>query len=138
MSKSTERSSRSTGLHGMDIVAFVPTTNPARSRTFFETTLGLHLVSEDPFALVFDAHGTSLRVVNVSSVKDFRPAPFTILGWVVGDIHAAVAELSSRGIQFERFPGMQQDAHGIWTSPSQARIAWFKDPEGNVLSLTQH
>jgi catechol 2,3-dioxygenase-like lactoylglutathione lyase family enzyme len=126
-----------TPLQGMDIVAFVPTTNPARSRAFFETTLGLPLVSEDAFALVFDAHGTSIRVVNVSSVKGFQPAPFTILGWAVGDIDAAVAELSRGGIHFERFPGMQQDAHGIWTSPSKARIAWFKDPEGNVLSLTQ-
>lgn len=138
MAKSKERSSGGTGLRAMDIVAFVPTTEPARSRIFFETTLGLRLVSEDPFALVFDAHGTSVRVANVSSVKGFRPAPFTILGWAVPDIDAAVAELSGRGIQFERFPGMQQDAHGIWTSPSQARIAWFKDPEGNVLSLTQY
>ena len=121
----------------MDIVAFVPTTNPARSRAFFETTLGLRLVSEDLFALVFDAHGTSVRVANVSSVKGFEPAPFTILGWAVGDIDAVVAELSGRGLRFERFPGMQQDAQGVWTSPSEARIAWFKDAEGNVLSLTQ-
>ena len=134
MSKSNERS---TGLRDMEIVAFVPTTNPARSREFFETTLGLRLVSEDPFALVFDANGTSVRVVNVSSVNGFQPAAFTILGWAVADIAATVAELSGRGVGFERYPGMQQDAHGIWTSPSQARIAWFKDPEGNVLSLTE-
>jgi len=122
----------------MDIVAFVPTTNPARSRSFFETTLGLRLVSEDSFALVFDANGTSIRVADVSSVKGFRPAPFTVLGWAVGDIQAVVTDLSSRGVQFQRFPGMEQDAHGIWTSPSRARIAWFADPEGNVLSLTQY
>jgi predicted enzyme related to lactoylglutathione lyase len=88
--------------------------------------------------VVFDAHGTSIRVANVSSVKGFRPAPFTILGWAVSDIESAVAELTGRGVQFERFPGMEQDAMGIWTSPSEARIAWFKDPEGNVLSLTEH
>lgn len=129
---------RSAGLGGMEIVAFVPTTAPARSRTFFETTLGLRLVSEDPFALVFDAHGTSLRVANVSSVKGFQPAPFTVLGWAVPDIEAAVTELSRRGVRFERFAGMDQDEHNIWTSPSRARIAWFKDPEGNVLSITQY
>lgn len=138
MPTSKVRASRSRGLHGMDIVAFVPTTNPARSRSFFETTLGLRLVSEDSFALVFDANGTSIRVADVSSVKGFRPAPFTVLGWAVGDIQAVVTDLSSRGVQFQRFPGMEQDAHGIWTSPSRARIAWFADPEGNVLSLTQY
>jgi predicted enzyme related to lactoylglutathione lyase len=125
------------GLDGLDIIAFVPTTDPARSRKFFETVLGLTLVSEDAFALVFDAHGTHVRVANVSSVEGFRPAPFTILGWVVEDIHAIVAELTRRGVRFERFPGMDQDEQGIWTSPSQARIAWFKDPEGNILSVTQ-
>ena len=138
MTKSRLPTSRKTGLGAMDIVAFVPTTDPARAREFFETTLGLCLVSEDPFALVFDAHGTSLRVANVSSVKVFRPAPFTILGWAVDDIDATVMALSRRGVRFERFPGMEQDEGGIWTSPSGARIAWFKDPEGNVLSLTQY
>jgi len=122
----------------MDIVAFVPTANPARSKKFFKTTLGLRLVSEDPFALVFDANGTSIRVANVSSVRGFRPAPFTILGWAVDDIDATVAQLSRRGVRFERYPGMPQDVRGIWTSPSGARIAWFKDPEGNVLSLTEY
>ena len=122
----------------MDIVAFVPTTNPARSKKFFETTLGLRLVSEDSFALVFDANGTSLRVANVSSAKGHRPAPFTILGWAVKDIAATVTELSARGVTFERFPGMKQDDGGVWISPSGARIAWFKDPEGNILSLTEY
>jgi catechol 2,3-dioxygenase-like lactoylglutathione lyase family enzyme len=126
------------GLAGMDVVAFVPTTNPARARKFFEATLGLKLLSEDPFALVFDANGTMLRVANVSSVKDYKPASFTILGWAVDDIDATVAKLSERGLQFERYAGMQQDEHGVWTSPSGARIAWFKDPDGNVLSLTEH
>ena len=123
---------------GMDVVAFVPTTDPKRARRFFAETLGLKFVSEDPFALVFDAHGTTLRVANVSSVSGYRPAPFTILGWAVPDIDAVVAELTTRGVQFERFAGMEQDEHGVWTSPSRARIAWFKDPDGNILSLTQY
>ena len=129
---------RDSGLADMDIVAFVPTTNPARSRQFFATTLGLRLVSEDSFALVFDAHGTSVRVADVSSIEGFQPASFTILGWVVDDIDATVAVLEVRGVRFERFPGMEQDGRDIWTSPSGARIAWFKDSEGNVLSLTQY
>ena len=65
-------------------------------------------------------------------------APFTILGWAVSDIHATVAEPTRRGVRFERFTGMNQDQSGIWTSPNKARIAWFKDPDGNVLSLTQY
>lgn len=138
MSKSRLAPNPGTGLAGMDIVAFVPTTDPGRSRQFFETTLGLRLVSEDAFALVFDAHGTSIRIANVSSVEGFRPAPFTILGWAVDDIDASVTELARRGVHFERFPGMEQDERGIWTSPNRARIAWFKDPEGNILSLTQY
>jgi catechol 2,3-dioxygenase-like lactoylglutathione lyase family enzyme len=128
----------SAGLAGVDIVAFVPTTDPPRSREFFETTLGLELVSEDAFALVFDAHGISLRVADVSSIEGFRPAPFTILGWTVRNIDSTVGELTRRGVRFEHFTGMNQDQAGIWTSPSKARIAWFKDPEGNVLSLTEY
>ena len=125
------------GVRGREVVCFVPTTNPARSRAFFEKTLGLELLTEDPFALVFDANGITLRVANVASVKGFKPAPFTILGWSVDDIDATVKELSKRGVKFERYPEMDQDDLGIWTSPSTARIAWFKDPEGNILSLTQ-
>jgi catechol 2,3-dioxygenase-like lactoylglutathione lyase family enzyme len=138
VSKSAAHRNPHAGLAGADVVAFVPTTDPPRSRQFFETILGLELVSEDAFALVFNAHGTHLRVANVSSVEKFQPAPFTILGWAVSDIDAAVAELTRRGVHFERFTGMNQDKTGIWTSPSKARIAWFKDPEGNVLSLTQY
>jgi catechol 2,3-dioxygenase-like lactoylglutathione lyase family enzyme len=119
------------------IIAFVPTAHPGRTREFYEETLGLRFVSEDAFALVFDANGVMLRVVNVSSVPNHRPAPFTILGWTVLDIEGTVRELQGRGVRFERYPGMEQDLLGIWTSPSGARIAWFKDPEGNVLSVTE-
>ena len=122
----------------MSPVAFVPTTNPQKARAFYEGTLGLQCESADDFALVFDLHGVPLRVVNVASVTGFTPAPFTILGWDVPNIQAAVKDLGSRGVVFERYPGMEQDALGIWTSPSRARVAWFKDPEGNTLSVTQY
>jgi catechol 2,3-dioxygenase-like lactoylglutathione lyase family enzyme len=121
----------------MDVVAFVPSSNPAKARAFYEKTLGLRFVSEDPFALVLDANGVMIRVANVSSVKGFKPAPFTILGWLVDDIAATVKGLNKKNVKFERFPGMDQDERGVWRSPSGARIAWFKDPDGNVLSVTQ-
>jgi catechol 2,3-dioxygenase-like lactoylglutathione lyase family enzyme len=121
-----------------DIVAFVPTRSPAKARAFYEGILGLRLVSEDPFALVLDANGVMIRVANVSSVDGFKPAPFTILGWLVDDIGKTVTGLSKKGVRFERFPGMEQDELGVWSSPSGAKVAWFKDPEGNVLSLTEH
>jgi catechol 2,3-dioxygenase-like lactoylglutathione lyase family enzyme len=121
----------------MDIVAFVPSRNPAKARAFYEGILGLRFVSEDPFALVLDANGVMVRVANVSSVDGFKPAPFTILGWLVADIAGTVKGLNKKGVKFERYPGMEQDQLGAWKSPSGARIAWFKDPEGNVLSVTQ-
>jgi catechol 2,3-dioxygenase-like lactoylglutathione lyase family enzyme len=121
----------------MDIVAFVPSKNPTKARAFYEGILGLKFVSEDPFAVVFDANGVMIRVANVSSVKGFKPAPFTILGWLVDDIAKTVNGLSKKSVKFELFPGMDQDRLGVWRSPSGAKIAWFKDPEGNVLSVTQ-
>ena len=121
----------------MDVVAFVPSRNPTKARAFYEGVLGLRFVSEDPFAVVFDANGVMIRVANVSSVKGFKPAPFTILGWLVDDIGKVVKGLNKIGVEFERFPWMEQDKLGVWNSPSGAKIAWFKDPEGNVLSVTQ-
>ena len=120
-----------------DLVAFVPTRNPAEARAFYERALGLEFVSDDPFALVFNANGVTVRIADVSAVRDFKPAPFTILGWHVPNADAAVRELQARGVAFERFPGMQQSKTGIWTSPSGAKVAWFKDPEGNILSVTE-
>jgi len=120
-----------------DLVAFVPTRNPKKSRRFYEKTLGLKFVSEDPFALVFNAHGVMLRIANVSSVKEFKPAPFTILGWQVDSAESDVRALRRKGIKFERYPGMNQNRLGIWHSPSGAQVAWFKDPDGNLLSITQ-
>jgi len=119
------------------LIAFVPSRDPTRAREFYEGTLGLEFISDDSFALVFNAHGTSLRVANVSQVRDFRPAPFTIVGWQVTNVSDSVSDLLKKGVRFERFPGMEQDAQGIWQSPSGSKVAWFKDPDGNILSITQ-
>ncbi|HEY7088791.1 MAG TPA: VOC family protein [Tepidisphaeraceae bacterium] len=124
-------------LGASDIVAFIPTRDPKKARQFYEKTLGLKFVSKDPFAMVFDAHGVMLRVADVSTVKGFEPHPFTILGWRVSSAESAVRELQKKGIKFERFEGMQQNELGIWHSPSGAHVAWFKDPDGNMLSVTQ-
>jgi len=116
------------------LVAFAATAAPQRARAFYEDVLGLKLVEQSPFALAFDANGTVLRI---QVVPQFTPQPHTALGWSVADIEAAVRALAGRGVAFERFPGLEQDRLGIWTSPPGARIAWFKDPDGNLLSLTQ-
>ncbi len=123
-------------LRDQDVIAFVATSDPERAKKFYRDTLGLPLVSEElPFALVFDANGTMLRV---TVVKDVHPAGYTVLGWKVGDIAAAAQALSKAGVHFERYPGMPQNELGIWASPGGAKVAWFKDPDGNTLSISQH
>jgi catechol 2,3-dioxygenase-like lactoylglutathione lyase family enzyme len=121
-------------LHAAPLMAFAATAAPERAIAFYRDTLGLPLTADEPFALVFDAHGTMLRVQKVETVK---PAPYTVLGWRVADIGAAVKELAKRGVRFERYDGLKQDRSGVWKSPGGARVAWFTDPDGNVLSLTQ-
>jgi catechol 2,3-dioxygenase-like lactoylglutathione lyase family enzyme len=116
------------------LVAFAATTSAARARRFYRDTLGLKLVDDNQFALVFDANGTMLRVQLVEEVVS---PPYTVLGWEVQDIEATVATLKKAGVKFQKYPGMDQDCAGIWTSPSGARIAWFKDPDGNTLSVTE-
>src|ERR1700756_436776 len=116
------------------LMAFVATPDPIRARAFYRDTLGLELVSEDEFALVLDIGGTMLRV---TTVQELTPAAYTILGWQVQEVVGAVKSLQQKGVVFERYPGMVQDEHGIWESPGGARIARFKDPDGNTLSLTQ-
>jgi catechol 2,3-dioxygenase-like lactoylglutathione lyase family enzyme len=118
------------------IVAFVGTTNPARAKKFYSDALGLPLVSEDGFAIVFDVNGTMLRV---SIVREVAQAQYTVLGWEVTDIVAKVKELGKGGVQFERYSFLpDQDDMGIWTAPGSTRVAWFKDPDGNLLSISQH
>ncbi|HZT29331.1 MAG TPA: VOC family protein [Bryobacteraceae bacterium] len=116
------------------IVAFAATGDTARARAFYRDTLGLTLVSEDPFALVFDVQGIMLRV---TPVKQVAAAPYTVLGWQVPDIAAAVAALSGAGVRFEHYGLPGQDQRGIWTAHGGAQVAWFQDPDGNLLSLTQ-
>jgi catechol 2,3-dioxygenase-like lactoylglutathione lyase family enzyme len=115
-------------------VAFAATSRPAMARSFYRDVLGLRLVSEDEFALAFDAHGTMLRV---SIVKEVVPAGYTVLGWQVSDIMAAAKRLQKVGVRLQRYPGMSHDEQGVWTSPSGAKVGWFKDPDGNTLSITQ-
>lgn len=117
------------------LVAFVGTSDPGRAKAFYRDTLGLALQSEDPFALVFDASGTILRVTAVPRVM---AAEYTVLGWSVSDIGAAVTDLRNAGVQFERYAGLPQDDRGVWQAPGGARVAWFKDPDGNTLSITEH
>lgn len=117
------------------IVGFVPIKNAKRARTFYEKALGLKFVSDDGFALVFKAGENMLRLVKV---PDFEPFPFTILGWQVADIEKTAATLRKNKVKFQKYPFMEQDANSIWTAPGGARIAWFKDPDGNVLSISQH
>jgi catechol 2,3-dioxygenase-like lactoylglutathione lyase family enzyme len=116
------------------VMAFLATLDGRRARAFYEKTLGLQVVSDDDFALAVDTGGTMLRIQKVAS---FAPHAFTALGWEVPDIERSVGEIAAAGVPFERFPGLGQDDRGIWRAPSGARVAWFKDPDGNLLSLTQ-
>jgi predicted enzyme related to lactoylglutathione lyase len=118
------------------LIAFAPVTDYAKAREFYGSVLGLTLLhDETPFALVYNAHGVMLRVTNVGK---HSPAPFTVLGWDVEDIEATVKRLNAAGVDCLRFPGLNDNAAlGIWASPSGARVAWFNDPDKNVLSLTQ-
>ena len=118
------------------VIGFIPTRDAARARTFFEQTLGLRFVSDDNFAIVFDANGTTIRVARV---PEFTPFPFTLLGWEVTAIEQIAAEMAARGVQFQRYDFLQQDAAGVWTAPAgAAKVAWFTDPDGNILSISQH
>jgi len=117
-----------------DLVAFVGVTDVARARSFYEGTLGLTMTADTPFAVVFDANGTTLRV---TPVERLDPPAYTVLGWQVDDIAATMGELAARGVEFARYDGMEQDELGAWSAPGGAQIAWFHDPDGNPLSLTQ-
>lgn len=119
------------------MVGFVTTTSPERAKAFYGDTLGFRFLDDDGFALSFDAHGTRLRVAKAAA---FAPGQATVLGWEVDDIVAAVQALSARGVRFEQFnlPFLVQDALGIWAAPNGDRVAWFKDPDGNTLSISCH
>ena len=117
-----------------EIVCFAATKNPEAAKGFYEGVLGLVLIEDSPFALVFDANGTMLRI---QKVQEHTPARHTTLGWNIGNIRSEIEELSRKGVRFERYERLSQDEIGIWQSPSGALVAWFLDPDGNGLSLTQ-
>jgi len=121
-------------LESSPIIAFVPATDLARARGFYEHTLSVRFVEQSDFACVFDANGTMLRVTAVSTVAN---PGYTVLGWRVADIGAAVTALTLKGVTFTMYDGMDQDLDGIWTTPAGDKVAWFTDPDGNNISLTQ-
>lgn len=121
-------------LNSGNLIAFSATTNPALAKLFYSGTLGLSFVEESPFALVYEVNRTMLRVQKVDRIA---PSGYTTLGWEVGDIRSTVERLMKKGVHFEKYPGLDQDDSGIWTTPDGAYVAWFKDPDGNILSLTQ-
>lgn len=122
-------------LSNSKLVAFIATSRPDDSKRFYEQSLGLSLVSNDDYAIVFDGGGVMLRVQKVTG---HIPPPYTVLGWDVADIRSSVSKLSVRGIECERYTELDQDALGIWLSPGGALVAWIKDPDGNTISLTQY
>jgi catechol 2,3-dioxygenase-like lactoylglutathione lyase family enzyme len=127
--------SKHSGLGKHNIIGFVSIVDVPRAIAFYRDTLGLRLVSEEPpFALVFDANGIMLRL---GMAKELPPAHGTVLGWQVPEIAATIKNLQQAGVRFERYGGMNQDELGIWTAPSGAKVAWFKDPDGNILSVTE-
>lgn len=121
-------------LEGSRLVAFVSVSNLDVARGFYRDTLGLKLTSEDSFALGFDVEGVLLRA---TLVADFNPQPFTVLGWQVADVRAIAKKLATGGVALERFSGLDQDNDGLWRSPGGALVGWFKDPDGNMLSITE-
>jgi catechol 2,3-dioxygenase-like lactoylglutathione lyase family enzyme len=119
-----------------ELMSFIPTIDADRARKFYVDTLGLTFVSDDQFAITIRSNTTDIRITRMEA---FNPAPYTSLGWKVPSIEAAVQQLTSAGVTFERYPFLEQDASGVWSAPDgAAKVAWFKDPDGNVLSISQH
>ena len=123
-------------LNGFPLIGFIPTRDADTARPFYEQVLGLEFVADVGFALVFrTGQGTMLRVVRVD---EFTPAPFTILGWEVTEIEERARNLQEYGVACLQFPFLEQGKNGIWTAPNGDKVLWFKDPDGNTLSLSQH
>jgi len=116
-------------------VAFVPSADLSRAAAFYVGVLGLTQKSQDDFALVVEANGVTIRI---AKAEGFSPQPFTILGFDVSDVDATAHALAAKGVAFQHYEGMGQSSSGIWSAPSGSRIAWFKDPDGNVVSIAQH
>ncbi len=122
------------GLSLAKMMAFVGVSDADAARAFYRDTLGLSLVSEDAFAMAFDVGGVMLRVTPVAAV---HPQPHTVLGWQVEDAPSTARRLRAAGVSLERFAFVEQDEDGVWMAPGGAKIAWFKDPDGNLLSITE-
>jgi catechol 2,3-dioxygenase-like lactoylglutathione lyase family enzyme len=114
--------------------AFVPTVQPEKAKSFYKDILGLKLLSEDNYALEFEANGTLLRVI---IVQELKPQVFTVLGWNVSDISSVIKSLNDKNVFCEKYDFLEQDNLGVWTSPGRSKVAWFKDQDGNILSLTE-
>jgi catechol 2,3-dioxygenase-like lactoylglutathione lyase family enzyme len=122
-------------LRSAKIVAFLQVSERAKARAFYVDVLGLRFISEDPFALVVESNGTRVRI---GEAPDLKPAHGTVLGWEVLEIEEAVADLLTKGVELQHYGLNGQDERGIWTTPNGDKVAWFKDPSGNVLSVSQH
>ena len=118
-----------------ELKAFIPTVNPEKSKSFYKDILGLEFLNEDKYALQFNANGVLLRV---AIVPELKPHAFTVLGWNVTDISSVIKALNKKGVFCEKYSFLEQDDLGVWTSsPGGSKVAWFKDPDGNILSLTE-
>ena len=115
-------------------ITFLVTDNRAAAKEFYGSILGLKLLNEEPGTLVWDMNGTVLRM---SVLPKLNPAPYTVLGWLVADIRKVCRDLQGKGVVFNHYDQFEQDDLGITTFPGGAQVAWFEDPSGNLLSLTQ-
>jgi len=122
-------------LNNSRIIGFAPTKDAAKAKDFYVGRLGMEFVSEDGYALVLNANGNMLRVIKAG---DFKPVHYTVLGWEVKNIESVVAGLKSAGVSFEQYPFIQNKESSVWNAPNGDKIAWFKDPDGNVLSISEH
>lgn len=125
-------------LAGCQPIAFVPIGNAEVARLFYEKTLGLPFVTEDGFAMVFNVGVKPCTMLRLVRMGNFSPVAYTVFGWAVDDLELAIDELAANGVSFKRFSYFEQDERGIWKAPDGSQVAWFKDPDGNTLSLSRH
>jgi catechol 2,3-dioxygenase-like lactoylglutathione lyase family enzyme len=117
------------------LVGFAITTDYEAARAFYEGKLGLEFVEQNQFALVLRSGGHMIRIVKL---PEFTPAQGTVMGWEVADVAAVVKWLKGRGVTTEKYPFVPDKEWGIWEAPGGDKVAWFKDPDGNVLSVSEH
>jgi catechol 2,3-dioxygenase-like lactoylglutathione lyase family enzyme len=122
-------------LRSAKAVAFVNVSDRERALDFYTGMLGLTLRSSDPFGDFLELGGALLRI---TVIPDYDPHPHPVVGWNVADVRATAAALVERGLSFNIYEDLGQDEDGIWTAPDgTAKVAWFLDPDGNVLSLSE-